>query len=661
MIMKNCKSLTKNLLSKALLLLGILMFLPQAILADNIKDAFKCIAQKDWTCANSLAKQSKNSALQKIVLSQQLRDDTYKGNSFESAIKFISHNPDWPHLNSIRTKAESYINSSTSTKVIFNWFKNNKPITGEGYRNYVYAASKQKLEPAEFAKIVKDGWRYGNFNDAELKKYKKEFGKYLNEKDHILRIDNNLIQERITAARATMGFVDKNYRGSFEAQIALIRKSDNARDLFRKVSPEHYTPGLIYYYLNSRKRDLPSADEIANLVKKVRHQTEFGDKFFFIQNYLAREFIEKKQYKAAYRVISGHFATNASNTSEAEFLAGWIALRNLHKPELAEKHFKKFDSIVGTPVSKARGQYWLGRTALALGNSENAKTYFQEASSKYPYTFYGQAAAMELPKGVYKIPTNINLANHKDDKIIASSDLYRATLLACKFGSISMAQSYLTSAANKARTPQKLYALAYEIDKIGNVHYKVWFGKAAIAKSVFIKNMNYPLPYKVDHLPTESALTYSIIRQESVYDHSAVSYAKAHGLMQIIKPTACETAKSINMHCNISKLTRDINYNMTIGSNYLNSLIEEFNGSYILASAAYNAGPHPVNRWLVTFGDPRTLKNYHDVIDWIEHIPYGQTRTYVQRVLANLQVYRTIIEKNSTLRLSEELLHKRRS
>lgn len=656
--MKNCKRLYVFLLSS--LFSVVVACMPHYAIADQAKESFKCISKKDWKCANSFAKRSKDSALQKIVLSQQFVDDTHKGNSFEKVVKFIQQNPGWPFEATLKAKAESYINSFTSSKAIYNWFSKNKPVTGEGYKHYAYAASKQKIDNAELTKIIKNGWRYGNFDDAELKKYKQKFGKHLNEKDHVLRIDNNLMQGKITAAKATMSMVSRKYRDSFEAQIALIRKNNNAGKLFKKISAEHYTPGLVYHYLKYRKRDLPNGDEVVGLIKKIRHHTDYGDKLFSIQNYLAREYIEHKKYRTAYKVISCHFATSASSKSDAEFLAGWIALRYLHKPTLASKHFEKFDKVVSTPVSKARGKYWLGRAYLALGNEDTANEYFQEASVKYPYTFYGQAAALELPRGSYKLPGNIDLTKFSNDQLIANNDLYKATLLACKYGSTAMAQVYLKAAAKKAKTPKKIYAIAHEIDKIGNIHYKVWFGKMAIAHHVFIKNMNYLLPYKVDHLPPENSLTYSIIRQESVYDQHAVSSANAYGLMQVIKPTACTVAKGMQMQCSVSKLTRDPKYNMAIGAKYLNDLVGEYEGSYILAAAEYNAGP-VVKKWLKTFGDPREIKDHHKVIDWMEHIPYGETRAYVQRVLENLQVFRSIIHKKSKLRLSDELLHKRKS
>lgn len=653
--MKNCNPM--YIFSLPIILLS--FFLHPAFAQPEIKESFQCISKKDWNCANSFAKKSGNSALQKVVIAQQLQDADYNGNSFEKAVKFINQNPGWSCENNIRTKAESYLNKSTNIKVIYNWFSKNKPLTGRGYKYFAYAAAKQKIDKAELTKIVKDGWRYGSFSDDELKKYKAKFGKYLNEKDHVIRIDNNLILERVTAAEPAMSMVSKNYQKSFKAQIALIRKKEDARDLFKKVSEEHYTSGLIYHYLKSRKRDLPDSDEVVRLVNKIRQNKEHGDKLFSIQNYLAREYIEVKKYKSAYKVISSHFASSAVNSSDAEFLAGWIALRYMNKPILAEKHFRKFDSIVSTPVSKARGQYWLGRTYLARGDKEAAAEYFQLAGSKYPYTFYGQAAAMELPKGSFSMPGDINLAKFSNNELITNTDLYRSTLLACKYGSTALAQSYLKAAAKKAKSPNKLYALAHEIKKIGNVHYNVWFGKMAISHNVFIKNMNYPLPYQVDHLPGENALTYSIIRQESVYDQRAISYANAHGLMQIIKPTACAVAKGMQLQCNVSKLTRDPKYNMAIGAKYLTDLVEQYNGSYMLAAAEYNAGP-VVKKWLKIFGDPREIKDHHKVIDWIEHIPYGETRTYVQRVLENLQVFRMIIKNDSKLRMSEELLHKRK-
>lgn len=628
--------------------------------AGLIEDTFKAINKKDWKQATNLAGKSKDTALIKIVLAQQLQDDQYEGNNFVLATNFLYHNPDWAYSYQISTKAESYINADTDPALIYKWFNKNKPITGDGYKHYAYAAEKVSNDPAAIIEIIKDGWRYGTFNKTELHEYRQRFGRYLDDEDNIARVDNKLMQERITEARETMDFLPRGFRDSCEAQIALIRKTKDSHDLFRKVAKKYHTPGLIYQYLKSRKRDLPPVEEMVALIKGViAHSSEYGNKFFDVQSYMAREYIEYRQYRSAYKMISSHFATSKSNASDAEFLSGWLALRFLNKPNLAKRHFEKFDAVVGTPVSKARGQYWLGRTYLVLGNKEQARNHFREASNKYPYTFYGQAAATELPNEQYKLPANINLSNYRNDKYYKSHDLFTAAQLACTHGHRGMGQVYLKAAAVKAKEPNKIYALAYEYEKLKNVHYRVWFAKMAISQNVFIRHLNYPTPYSISHLPTEGAFTYSIIRQESVFDQYAISYANAYGLMQLIKPTACTTAKTVKLVCDVSKLTLDAKYNLTLGSIHLNDLVQEYQGSYILSAAAYNAGP-VVKKWLNTYGDPRKYKHHHDVIDWLELIPYVQTRDYVQRVLENLQVYRTVLQKSPALRLSEELLHRRR-
>lgn len=628
----------------------------------NYKECFKLLKQKKWSDATKLAKKTKDPALQKIVLSEQFLDKNYNQNSFVKIIKFIENNPGWSREYSLKKSAENYINSSTPHKEIYNWFSQNKPITGHGYKYYALSAAKLNSNPADIISIIKNGWRYGDFSEKEASSYYNKFKKYLNNQDHIARIDHLLINKRITMAKKSFHLAGSGYKNSFEAQIALIQKKKNARAQFKKIPKKYYTNGLIYRYLQSRKKDLPKVNESIDLLKRLKDAQIYADIFYDVQNYMAREYIEKKDYISAYKIISNHFTTRPSKASNAEFLSGWLALRFLNKPKLSIKHFEKFDQIVSTPVSKARGLYWLARGYDVIGQKDKAKELYGKAAFHYPYTFYGQTATIELGESYLKLPASINVRKYGDSKIINNNDLFKATVLVAKYGTTGMNQLYLKAAAAKAKDQNEIMALASEIDKIGNVHYKVWFGKQAIAKHIFLKDMNYPTPYSLQKfspiLPVEKALIYSIIRQESVFDQYAVSYANAYGLMQMIKGTACSTAKSIQMKCSVAKLTRDAKYNIRLGSSHLSELINDYDKSYILTAAAYNAGPHRVDKWLVTFGDLHKLKHHHDVIDWMELIPFEQTRDYVQRVLENVQIYRQVLGKaGARLRLKEDLLH----
>lgn len=626
--------------------------------SDNTSKIFTLMKQKQWDTSYQLAVQTRDSALQKIVLSQQYLDNKHSGNSFEKITGFLQENPYWTQGYLLSLRAESSINETSDKQLIVKWFRNNPPQTGKGYKYYALSANSIIKDPEELKNIIKSGWHKGHFSIADQKIYYQKFKSYLSLEDNIKKIDNHLWDKGITAAENSFYLVNANYQQSFRAQIAFIKKQPNANILYKKIAKKYYTPGLIYQYLNSRKKNPPSSSEIISLIRMVQTEKNYADAFWKIQSYLAREFIEKKKYLDAYKVASSHFTDNAANKSEAEYLSGWLALRFLNKSQLALEHFRNFNRIVKTPISKSRGIYCLGRAHEANNNKKTAERLYNLAASKYPYTFYGQVALMEISKNQMILPEDIDLAQYKT---LASSyakvnDITRAAQIVSQYGSNALSQTYIKSGVNQALNTVDILYVAHNINQSKNLHHMAWMAKSALQKHVFIKNHAYPTPYVVSNLPIEKALMYSIIRQESVFDQHAISSAEARGLMQIIKATACETAKKIAQHCRISKLTTDPHYNITLGSNYLNQMIEEYNGSYILAIAAYNGGPHNVDKWLKLHGDPRKMKSTRDVLDWLELIPFYETRNYVQRVLENLQIYRVIIDKKNNFSLANDLL-----
>lgn len=625
---------------------------------NNTSKLFGLIKQKKWQSSYNLASKIGDPVLKKIVLSQQYLDSRHKSNSFEKITKFLKENPKWPQNYILKLRAESLLNSGTNKKNIVEWFDKNKPVTGKGHKYYALAAADVVKDQKKLSSIIKSGWHFGNFTNSEQKSYYKRFRKYLTTTDHVKKIDNHLWEKEITAAKNSLNYVDAGYQKSFNAQIALIQKHKNARRLFKRVPKKYYTSGLIYRYLWSRKSDLPSGSEVASLSRIASVDKDRADSFWKAQAYLAREFIEKKKYRDAYKASSSHFATSASCKSEAEYLSGWLALNFLRKPDLALGHFRNFNRTVKTPISKSRGIYWLARAHEYKRDKQKSEKLYYLAATKYPYTFYGQMAAVELSQRKMVMPDAINMReyNQNINSYIKNNEIVRAAQIVSKYGSNALSQIYIKAAVKQAKNTTDVYGVVGAIAKSNNVHHTTWAAKSAMQKHVLMKNHAFPTPYKLSKLPVETPLTYSIIRQESVFDQHAISSAQARGLMQLIKPTACDTAKLVGVRCRISKLTTDPNYNIKLGSNYINQMIDDYDGSYILAIASYNGGPHNVDKWLKIFGDPRKLKDHREVLNWLEHIPFYETRNYVQRVLENLQIYRSIIEKDDKFKLSDDLL-----
>lgn len=624
---------------------------------ENI--VFDLIKQKKWQQAYDIANKAKNLPLKKIVLSQQFLDNKYHGNNFEKIADFLLHNPDWADSSSIQITAESLLNENINPSIIVKFFSKNSPITGQGYKYYAIAASKLLIKSPRLPEIIKLGWHKGNFSATEQKAYYQKHKSMLTKEDNIKKIDYNLLKEKITVARNCYYLVEEGYKKSFEAQIAFIQNKQDSFKQFKNIEQKYYTPGLIYQYIKTQKQLNPPSVSLVNLINIAKADKIFGDKIWEVQNYLAREYIEKKKYNDAYKIISCHFANNAGNRSEAEFLSGWLSLRFLHQPEKAIKHFQHFNNIVKTPISKSRGLYWLAR-AYEDTHKEKAKSkeLYKLAATKYPYTFYGQLAAMEINLPHISLPEDINLKKQlvASTKQTSKNHLLQATKIVSAFGSNALAKVYIQNAVEKANTADEITNLASTISHDTNVHHAAWLGKHALQKHVVLSKHSYPVPYKIANLPLEIPFIYSIIRQESVFDQHAISSAQAKGLMQLLDDTACNVAKYVEDKCVVSNLTKNPLYNIKLGSHYLSKLIDTYDGSYILAIAAYNGGPRNINKWLDVYGDPRTMKNHRSVIDWLELIPFYETRNYVQRVLENLQIYRTIINKNKSLVLKKDLV-----
>jgi len=619
---------------------------------DNVRQAFIYIDQKNWSQAEKEALKTNNKALTKIVLSQKFLDKNYSDNDFKQVIKFLSDNPDYPQNKLLEEKAEKYLNDNTDKKIIYEWFSKHPPLTGKGYKYYAIAASNLVKDQKILLPIIKDAWTYANFSPEEEKAFYSKWGKYLTATDHLERIEEHLWKNDTKSAEQSLKYVDQGYRNSFKAQIAIIKDPSNAAKFFKAVPEKYYTSGLLYRYLDSKKKEKPVAADI-DLFKKAKNSRKHFAKWCRLQLYYAREFIDYKDFANSYKMAAFPFANCPDTIREQEWLAGWLSLSFLKKPDQALVHFNKFIKIVKTPISLARGYYWLGRCYEAKDDKQTAKKFYEQAA-KFSFTFYGQVANIELNKTNLVLPP-IPVITAEERKNIENKDIIKAIRLLVKYNKNNLAVTYSKAAIRNNKNPAEILVVANIIKATNNTNYMVEVAKVAAQNNIFIPDYAFPTPYNLAASPIDPHLAYSIIRQESVFDHKAISSANAMGLMQLIEKTACETAKSINHKCNIAALTKNPEYNIKLGTHHLKKLLSDHQGSYILSIASYNAGSHKVVLWIDRFGDPREIKDMRKVIDWIELIPYRETRDYIQRVLENIQIYRAILNKKSTFDFKKDL------
>ncbi len=381
-----------------------------------------------------------------------------------------------------------------------------------------------------------------------------------------------------------------------------------------------------------------------------------GD-WWFNRHVLIRRALEEKRYQDAYRLAADHHSEAGADFADARFLAGWLALRYLKDPETATRHFTKLKGGVSYPISTARAHYWLGRAAEAAGKKAEARLHYAQGATLQT-TFYGQLSAEKLSnRPMLELPEPSRSSQTEIDKLL-EKEVVQAIVLLKELKQPKTLKVFIYDLANNLNHKWEYKALADLMMDMDEVHYSVRLAKKASLKHIFIVDQAYPLqaaPRKNDKLiMAEPAIVLGLSRQESEFDGRAVSHAGALGIMQIMPGTAKVIARRHKQPYDRARLLSDPNYSFVLGGVHLNDLVKKFGGSYIMTAAAYNAGENRVREWIRTFGDPRSARV--DTIDWIEQVPFSETRNYIQRVLENTQIYRNrLAGKPTPLMLSVDL------
>ena len=364
----------------------------------------------------------------------------------------------------------------------------------------------------------------------------------------------------------------------------------------------------------------------------------------------------RKRWPDAYRLVKSHGFSSGKHHDEGEFLAGWIALRKLNQPPIALNHFQQMAKKAASRTQQSRAYYWMARTQLALGNTAQADRAFRRAAAS-PTLYYGQLARDVL--GIGRKPLPVPSARITSAARVAArgNELVRAFRLLARAGADKYLHSFLGPLAGEFKTAPELSAVAEIVKKDAGLTASVRFAKLAGARGVDIDDWGYPtraLPrWKRIGKPVETALVYGLSRQESEFHPQARSPAGARGLMQLMPGTARLIARQYRMKYSKSRLTSDPAYNVTLGAAHLGDLISSFNGSYVLTFVGYNAGPGRARDWIKDYGDPRDPAV--DAVDWVESIPFTETRKYVQKVLQNIHVYRSRLTPSKMVGMTVDL------
>ncbi|WP_156254604.1 lytic transglycosylase domain-containing protein [Sandarakinorhabdus oryzae] len=636
----------------------------QARLADNEAGRFSGLSAAPLTGGQAVP------VLDDVVTWDRLRRDSFKG-SFSDYAAFLAGHLDWPAVTTIRRLAERNINDDTPPDQIVRHFAKVPPLTAEGKWRLAeaLAATGQASAAATWAR---DAWDSAGLDETQEARLLARFGDRLRPADHANRMDRLLWADRTTPAGRMLARVDTDTRLWALARIALKRNAPDVAARLGVISPAlRREAGLLLdeaqWLIRNNRADEGNALLAANATSRVAG----GEFTLGLESWLkSRLDIGRALWRAgnatsARAVLASHGLDPARMANrpvseraaflDTEWLAGWLALRKLGQPGLALSHFRNARAVAQAPISQARGDYWAGRAAEAAGQRDQARQYYAAAAS-HPDYFYGQLAAERLGQALALTARPLPAVDSRSAGNFRAEPRVRAVFALADVDRPRQT-IFLKQLADTADTPDRAILVANLAGPLGRPDAGVHAGKAArgTAELTMIAAA-FPLLPLPDSLVPRFAIIHAITRQESQFDRSARSSANALGMMQLLPGTAAETAQKLGLPASpASRLLDDPVWNVTLGSAYLERLRAAYGGSAPLAVAAYNAGPGNVRRFLALNGNPKD----GDIIDWIESIPFSETRNYVQRVLENAVVYETLYPDRATTkgpnRLSEWL------
>jgi len=618
------------------------------------KAAFAAIEKERWTEARRLAAQAADPLPAKVV---EWLDLTRPGaqRSFEDYARFLARNPDWPGQRALRAEAERAMPEGLPAATAIEWFGDRPPATIAGAMKLAAALLRSGRE-AEATALVRDGWVRLDAAAGEEKDFLSRHKRRLRPEDHVARLDRLLWDGQRGPAKRQMKRVDAGHRALAEARLRLMSLDPGVDGALRRVPRELLRdPGLIYERARWRRRK-----EMYEAVPELFDPPPAGagqtDILWFERHDAARRALARGETALAYRLARDHGAERGLTFAEGEWLAGWVALRFLGDAKTAHAHFKRLYDGVDSALSSSRGAYWAGRAAEALGEAALARHWYETAAG-HSTAYYGQLAAQRLGRDeALRLPAPAEPTAEARAAFV-ELELTRVVRALGALDAADQARPFLirlTELVDGAGGQRMVGDLAAAL---GRPDLTVAVAKAARQRGAELVEHLFPLHRTPDGEGPEDALVLAVVRQESAFAVDAVSPAGARGLMQLMPATAKQVARQLRLKYDKKKLVADPDFNMRLGRAYLDELLRRFGGSYLLAVAAYNAGPARVAQWIREFGDPRD--EGADAIDWVETIPFAETRNYVQRVMENLQVYRQRLDRTQVaLSLEQDLSRK---
>jgi soluble lytic murein transglycosylase len=625
----------------------------------SLKIAIDLVERGKGAEALATAAEFKDPAARDLITWLTLRTD-WRAVGFDRASAFLLNNGDWPSATTLlRRRTETLLyEEKRDARTVRAFFAKDRPIAGEG-KLALARALLASGDAIGALPLVKSAWRSDDLSPSVENEALATFPNMIGRDDHKARADMYFFAENRAGAMRSAERAGPDVVALEKARVATDRRAKDSNALISAVPASlRDDPGLLYARMEYRWRadDAKGAAEIMLSAPRDPKVLVDTTKWWREVRLVVRGLLDRGDPRLAYRVAAHLGRPESENyRADQQFTAGWIALRYLKDPATAAKHFAQLEKESDHPITLGRAYYWQGRTAEAANQDAAARAAYEKAA-RFTTTYYGQIARARL--GLKDLPLARPLEPTAAERTAFNKrDYVRALRLLYATDNRQHTIAFyddLTDRAAEQSTILLLAAVAYEQrDPRG----MVLIGKAAYDRGILIDTIAFPV-FGVPDLPKDEpqadrALIYAIARQESQFVQSAASHASAYGLMQVIPPTARAISKRLGLPYDLGKLRGDPVYNARLGANELGHLLQQFNGSYILSFVGYNAGPGRAREWIAKYGDPRDPKV--DAIDWVERVPFSETRFYIQRVMENMQVYRVLFGDKPGFRIEADL------
>ncbi len=542
---------------------------------------------------------------------------------------------------------EKLVASGLEPQAVVDWFGADKPQTGEGA--LALATALMTLgRNGEAQAFAREAWRTKVFEADTQTEFLNRLGGALSSDDHVQRADMLLYGAQGPAARALLPLLPPDQRALAEARIALRTGARNAQDLVNRVPASLASSGGLVFekaYRATRSDQDTVALRLAGDLPSAPGFDDGDQRLYSERRNIFVSALQAQDYDAAYKAMNNAGFASGVRRAESEFFAGWVALTKLHRPAEALRHFQSLKLAGATPLTQGRALYWMGRAAEESGDQNAALSYYREGS-QYIGAFYGQLAAEKAGITTLTLPPEPQ-PTEADRARFESRSTVRAAHILVDIGETDLFKVFIGVIDDNLPTPEE-YALLMDMTRdAGEPFLAMMAGRAAAGRGFLLPERMYPLR-TVPDVPNapDAAFVMAITRQESSFDPKIRSSADARGMMMLLPSTARIVARQLGVPYSAPQLY-DEDYNMKLGTFHLGQLMGQQSGSFLLTAVGYNAGPARPAQWTAYCGDPRATVN--DPLDFIECVPFTETRDYMMRVMENVQIYRARLNGGSSV------------